>query len=386
MRGAAPIAFYAPMKSPDHPAPSGDRTMARLLMNALRLAGFAPTLASGLRTWDGAGDAAFQRQAKRDSLAEANRLAAAWRDGPASERPRLWFTYHVYYKAPDWIGPRAADALGIPYVVAEASRAGRRARGPWTLGHQGAEAALDRADVIFTVTEADRESLDRGRPERQQVIDFPPFIDLMEWAACGAAFSPLEPGALDSMAKIPRLLAVAMMRAGDKLASYRLLARALAGAEGEPWTLDIVGDGDARGEVEGLFTGLRERVTFHGGIEDRERLAALYRAADLLVWPAVNEAYGMVFLEAQAFGCPVLAGAYGGVASVVRDGETGVLAAPGDASAFADALSSLIRDAARRRELGEAARRFVATERDIAQAASRLRETLMPVMAETVPP
>src|SRR5215204_4045421 len=330
------------MKAPDHPAPSGDRTMARLLLKALVKAGFRPELASALRSWDRAGDAAFQDEVRRSSSAEADRLVARWTNAPSGDRPRLWFTYHLYYKAPDWIGPRAADALGIPYVVAEASRAGRRARGPWTLGHQGAEAALDRADVIFTVTEADRESLDRGRPERQQVIDFPPFIDLMGWAACGAAFSPLEPGALDSMAKIPRLLAVAMMRAGDKLASYRLLARALAGAEGEPWTLDIVGDGDARGEVEGLFTGLRERVTFHGGIEDRERLAALYRAADLLVWPAVNEAYGMVFLEAQAFGCPVLAGAYGGVRSVVQDGSTGVLTAPGDTPAFVEALRALI--------------------------------------------
>ena len=63
-----------------------------------------------------------------------------------TSRPRLWFTYHVYYKAPDWIGPRVARGLGIPYVVAEGSRAAKRAQGPWALGHAGAEAALDRAD------------------------------------------------------------------------------------------------------------------------------------------------------------------------------------------------------------------------------------------------
>jgi glycosyltransferase involved in cell wall biosynthesis len=382
MRGAVPVAFYAPMKSPDHPAPSGDRAMARLLMRALRQAGFAPGLASELRTWNGAGDAEFQARARRDSLAEADRLVARWRAGPADERPRLWFTYHVYYKAPDWLGPRAADALGIPYAVAEASRAGKRAGGPWTLAHEGAEAALDRADVIFAVTEADRESLDRGRPARQQIVDLPPFIDPAEWALPEPLSSALAVRPAGSNDRAARLLAVGMMRQGDKLASYRLLAEALARVSEEPWSLDIIGNGDARGEVEALFAGFGERIRFRGRVDERAALAALYRAADLFVWPAVNEAYGMVFLEAQVFGCPVLAGAYGGVASVVRDGATGVLTAPGDAPAFADALRSLIRDPGRRRELGEAGRRFVTTERGIAQAASRLKRALSSLMAE----
>jgi glycosyltransferase involved in cell wall biosynthesis len=382
MRGATPIAFYAPLKSPGHAVPSGDRTMARLLMRALRQAGFAPALASDLRTWDGAGDAGFQQQVRRESLAQVDRLVGQWRAGPASERPRLWFTYHVYYKAPDWLGPRVADALGIPYVVAEASRAGKRAGGPWALGHEGAEAALDRADIIFAMTEADRESLDRARPERQRIIDLPPFIDLAEWGFPDPPSGAFVASAAGSNDQAARLLTVGMMREGDKLASYRLLAEALAAVSEEPWALDIVGDGHARGEVENLFAGFRERVRFHGRIEEQASLAALYRAADLFVWPAVNEAYGMVFLEAQAFGCPVLAGAYGGVASVVRDGRTGVLTAPGDATAFADVLYLLIRDPGRRRELGQAGRRFVATEWGIAQAASRLKGALLSLMAE----
>jgi glycosyltransferase involved in cell wall biosynthesis len=380
VRDAVPIAFYAPMKSPDHPAPSGDRTMARLLFKALRQAGFAPALASDLRTWDGVGDPAFQERTKRSSLAEGDRLLAQWRAKPASGRPRLWFTYHVYYKAPDWIGPYVAETLDIPYVVAEASRAGKRARGAWALGHQGAEAALDRADVIFAITDADRESLERARSGRQQVVDLPPFIDLDEWA----------PSAVSTTARgqtsIIRLLAVGMMREGDKLASYRFLAEAMARVADEPWTLDMVGDGEARTHVERLFARLGGRVAFHGSIDDRVWLAGLYQRADLVVWPAVNEAYGMVFLEAQAFGCPVLAGAYGGVASVVRGGETGLLTAPGDIEGFANALRALLRDPARRRELGERARRFVAAERGIDQAAGRLRRALMPLLAEAVPP
>jgi glycosyltransferase involved in cell wall biosynthesis len=374
MREGAPIAFYAPMKSPEHPAPSGDRTMARLLFKALERAGFAPRLASELRSWDRVGEPQFQRQAQREGLAEADRLIAQWRSAPTRERPRLWFTYHLYYKAPDWIGPRVADALGIPYVVAEASRAGKRAAGAWALGHAAAEAALDRAEIVFVMTEADRESLELRRPAGQRLASLPPFIDLAEWEASAASA-----GARGGEA---RLLTVAMMRTGDKVGSYRLLAASLGRLGDAAWLLDIVGDGEARVEVEALFAPFGGRVTLHGAIEDRTALATLYRAADLLVWPAVNEAYGMAFLEAQAFGCPVLAGAYGGVASVVRDGVTGVLAPPGEAEALANQLRALIGDRTQRRALGQAAARFVHSERTLPQAAERLAKELAPLLAE----
>jgi glycosyltransferase involved in cell wall biosynthesis len=170
-----------------------------------------------------------------------------------------------------------------------------------------------------------------------------------------------------------------MMRPGDKLASYRILAAALDRLRHLPWTLDVVGDGEARDEVARLFSPLAQRVRFHGQIESKADLKALYEAADLLVWPAVNEAYGMVLLEAQALGCAVIAGAYGGVASVVRDGETGMLTRPGDVMAFANALSELLQDRERLRALGASAFRFVRHDRDLDHAALRLRNALAPI-------
>ena len=378
MSEAVPVAFYAPMKAPDHPAPSGDRTMARLLLKALGNAGFRPELASALRSWDRVGDAAFQDDVRRSSSAEADRLVARWTNARAGDRPRLWFTYHLYYKAPDWIGPRVADALRIPYVVAEASRAGKRARGAWAAAHAGAEAALDRADAIFVMTEADREALERHRRNGQRLLELPPFIDLEEWSDPSTA-TPRGAG-------VVRLLTVAMMRHGDKLASYRMLAAALAGLPDGGWTLDVVGDGEARPEVETLFADLAPHVRFHGRVDDRGSLAGFYAAADLFVWPAVNEAYGMAFLEAQALGCPVLASAYGGVASVVRHGETGELTAPGDVLGLAKALARLVGDAPRRRALGQAARQFVRGERGLDRAAERLRAGLLPLLGRPPPP
>jgi len=367
------VAFYAPLKSPDHPSPSGDRTMARLLMKALERGGFKPALASDLRTFEKTGDLASQERIRQDSLAEADRLVRHYGSLPREDRPLLWFTYHVYYKAPDWIGPRVADALGIPYAVAEGSRASKRASGPWALGHEGAEAALDRADAVFVMTAADREALEARKPDRQMLVDLPPFLDAAEWPDAAAA--------CDSTGGDLRLLAVAMMRMGDKLASYRLLAAALQRIPHRSWTLDIVGDGEARGEVEDLFRTFGRRVRFHGQVESRAALRALYAGADLFVWPAVNEAYGMALLEAQLFGCPVVAGAYGGVASVIEDGRTGVLTLPGDAGAFAQAVEALLADAGWRRRCATAARRFVTEERDLDRAAARLHTALAALVA-----
>ena len=366
MSARKPVAFYAPLKSPNHPLPSGDRTMARLLIKTLDRAGFPPQLASELRTLDKAGDRHVQEDLKQRSLAEATRLVAHFQALPQECRPGLWFTYHVYYKAPDWIGPRVSRALNIPYVIAEGSRAGRRAGGPWALGHEGAETALDLANAVFVMTAKDRIALERSRPPHQALIDLLPFIDVEDWP---------EPTSLRGSGE-PRLLTVAMMREGDKLASYRILANALAAIAHRPWSLDIVGDGEARPEIEGLFGPLANRVRFHGRIESRSDLAALYRQADLFVWPAVNEAYGMVLLEAQFFGCPVVAGNFGGVASVVKDGETGLLTVPGNSAAFSDGVAYLLDHPARLRALGTRARHFVSEERNLDQAAKRLREAL----------
>src|SRR5690348_8123687 len=112
------IAFYAPLKPADHPTPSGDRRMAQLFLDALRGAGHAPFVASRLRSYDRAGDRLRQARLARIGQAAAERLLWRW-DREPHAAPELWFTYHLYYKAPDHLGPRVSSALGIPYVVAE---------------------------------------------------------------------------------------------------------------------------------------------------------------------------------------------------------------------------------------------------------------------------
>ncbi|HET7363949.1 MAG TPA: glycosyltransferase family 4 protein [Burkholderiales bacterium] len=368
------IAYYAPLKSPTHGTPSGDRRVAGLLMDALSRAGHRVQLASTFRTYDGDGDAARQRALRAQGEALAAQYADEWRARAAAARPELWFTYHLYYKAPDYLGPAIGEALGIPYVVAEASYAAKRAHGAWALGHEATAAAIRKAALVIAPSRDDIGGL-LQLVEAKRILYLPPFLDPAPYGAARAesarfraelaAERKLDPA-------VPWIAVVAMMRTGDKLASYRVLAAALAQLTNVRYQLLVVGDGPARSEVERLFD---QRASFFGALGQR-RIAGLLGACDLYAWPSVNEAYGMALLEAQAAGVPVVAAATRGVPDIVRDGQTGTLVPYGDEDAFAAAVRELLLDAGRRAALGREAARHVAAERSLVVAAARLQSAL----------
>jgi D-inositol-3-phosphate glycosyltransferase len=86
-----------------------------------------------------------------------------------------------------------------------------------------------------------------------------------------------------------------------------------------------------------------------------EDLAAMYRAADLVAVPSHNESFGLVALEAQACGTPVVAAAVGGLVTAVRDGESGVLVDGHDPQDWARVLDKLLAAPDYRRQLAEGA-------------------------------
>jgi glycosyltransferase involved in cell wall biosynthesis len=345
--------------------------MAALLVDALRLGGHQVTLASRLRSRDGAGDPERQRRLRDLGAGLAGRLLRRIEAAPLAERPEAWLTYHLYYKAPDWIGPAVSQALGIPYLVAEASVAHKRAGGPWDLGHRATLSALEQAATVIALNPADAECLPPGCRLHRLV----PFLDPSPYRAAGAARDDHRGALAESLgldAGRPWLTAVAMMRSGDKLESYLLLARALRRLKTNAWYLIVAGDGPARGAVEAAFDWAVPGQVHFVGETNLADLPALYAASDLLVWPAINEAFGMALLEAQACGLPVVAGLSGGTGEMVRHGETGLLSAAGDLDGFAGNLARLLRDSGLRAEMAMAARAKVGAEHGIAAAARRL--------------
>lgn len=355
---AMPVAFYAPMKPPDHPTPSGDRTIANNLLAALEQAGMAPRLASRLRILDGAGDAAIQDDLAEQASAEVARLVARRADGA-----RLWLTYHSHYKAPDLIGPAVARALKLPYAIVEPSLAPRRRQGPWAAFAAANEGAIAAADRLFWTTARDEPAL-TAAGHAARMTRLRPFLDP------GA-----EPARLGAAARQPlALLTVAMMRAGDKLESYRRLARGLRRLS-QPCNLDIVGDGPQRGEVEALFAPFDRfghTVRFLGAAAAPTVRTAM-ESADLFVWPGVGEGVGLVWLEAQAAGLPVVAEDGPAARDVVH---TGRLAEPGIAEAFAAAVAAAAED---RAALSRTARAAVLADHSLDAAARCLADTLRPL-------
>ena len=373
------IAFYAPLSAPIEGPPSGDRRVAVLLPQALRLAGHAVDPVSTFRSFDRAGDPARQQCLRDQGLGIASALLERWRVAPASDRPQLWFTYHLYYKAPDWLGPVVSRELDIPYVIAEPSHAAKRATGPWALGHHACENAIRQASLLLCPSHDDMPALSSLLGGSARVVHLPPFLDttVLRLERGAREIHRTRLAAAHGIDPRPAwLLAVGMMRPGDKLASYRALAQALALLVDRPWFLLVAGDGPMRAEVTRAFADTVPGRTAFLGELGQAALAEVYAACDLLVWPAVNEAYGMALLEAQAAGLPVVAGKVRGVPDVVRDGATGLLAPGGDHAALAACVQALLDSPARRSAMGRAAAQFVAGERSLQVAAQQLAQHL----------
>ncbi|HTN96312.1 MAG TPA: glycosyltransferase family 4 protein, partial [Nordella sp.] len=299
--------------------------MARLLMRALQLAGFEVSVASELRAFTPDPDPQAFAPVMAAGKAEKARLREAWRNGP---KPNLWFTYHIYYKAPDLLGPDLARHLDIPYVTAEASYAPKRDRQGWADRQALIRDAIGLARLNLCFTERDRAGLEKAVPGARFAA-LAPFIDTQAYAD---GFATAPPG---------RLMTVAMMRKGDKFASFTMLAQALENLLDLPWRLTVIGDGPARAETVALFAGIpSERLDWRGEIAPAAVPEAL-RQGGIYAWPGTGEAYGIAYLEAQAAGLPVVAQSTAGVPAVVRHDETGILTPEGNVESYAAAIRAL---------------------------------------------
>ena len=277
------------------------------------------------------------------------------------------------------VGPAVTRELGWPYLVIEPSLAAKREHGPWAIGHAGARAAIAAADMVLALTPEDADGLVGVVREPAEIQLFPPFVEAAPFRAAAARREDHRNQLARDLGldgATPWLLTVAMMRSDVKRLSYFALADALERLLDRPWTLIVVGDGDARSEIEARFAAMgRDRVRWIGMLAEPD-LPPIYASADLFVWPAFREAYGIVLLEAQAAGLPVVACREGGVAEIVTSGSTGLLVAGRSPDDFAGAVATLLADPDLRQRLGSAASSRVAERHDVPAAAARLARAL----------
>lgn len=120
----------------------------------------------------------------------------------------------------------------------------------------------------------------------------------------------------------------------------------------------MVGDGSLRKDLENKISalGLKDKFVVTGWRDDVRRMLS---ACDILVLPSLNEAVGIVLIEAQAEGVPVVASNVGGIPEIIKDRETGLLVRPADPEELARAVNSLLADDKKRSEMALAGRNWV---------------------------
>ena len=243
-------------------------------------------------------------------------------------------------------------------------------------------ALLERASLVVCTSSAYRETSVALEPFIEKCVVVPLGLDLRRLSAAQSA--PED-------AAVPWRLGAFRLLAIGRLTYYKgfdTLIKAVA--QCPDVELRIVGGGADHDVLNQLIRALnvQDRVFLEGELLDSECNNRL-RSAELFCIPSRErtEAFGLVALEAMAHRLPVLASALigSGLTSVVRQGETGRLAAVDDVGAWAEAITELQKNAAKRRLLGDAGCARLHANFAIGAVEARLRATINSTLAPDAP-
>ena len=290
----------------------------------------------------------------------------------AAETPGYYDVVHAHYWLSGQVGALARDRWGVPLVQSMHTLAkvkndgladGDRPEPDTRL--VGEQQVVDAADVLVANTDHEARDLVRhygADPERVRVVH--PGVDL-------DLFRPLPHDQVRPALGLPPDAAVVLFAGRlQPLKAPDVLLHAIAhlverdpelGAPGR-LVVPVIGgpSGSGLDKPEALIQlarrlGISDQVRFLPPVPQAE-LAGWYAASSVVCVPSYNESFGLVAVEAQACGTPVLAAAVGGLTTAIEDGGGGVLLDGHDPAQWADTLHRLLRDEPERRRMGDAAR------------------------------
>jgi glycosyltransferase involved in cell wall biosynthesis len=155
---------------------------------------------------------------------------------------------------------------------------------------------------------------------------------------------------------------------------------------------EIIGEGPLRGALQDAITaaGLYGIVRLPGALPQEEVVRCLadcdvFALASIVDSKGASDILPTVILEAMAAARPVVSTRLAGIPEMVRDGECGLLVAPGDVAALADALESLLRDPQLRERFGASGRRVVEDKFDVDKNSAKLHQLFEAAAAQRAP-
>lgn len=367
------IAYYMPFKPLGHPTPSGDLIIGTELYTFLERNGHQIQLASSLRCrwlyrtpslwWP------FLRERRRVS----KHLTA--------DRPDIWLSYHSYYKAPDLLGPLCCQRLGIPYALFQGIYSTKRKRALKTYpGFILNRSALTRAQVVFTNKRHDEHNLLRLLP-RERVVYVAPGIVPEQFTIDNEARDTIR-RRLQLQGK-QVIMSAAMFRPGVKTEGLKQVIHSCTRLQSSaaPLHLLIAGEGQCRTELEHYAKKMMpDGVSFLGKIP-RNELQAYYSSADIFAFPGIEEGLGMVYLEAQSCGLPVVAYRDWGASEAVVHGHTGLLSAAAKPDDFTHNIGRLLKEKQLRKQLGNNALHHVRQHHNMQTNYQLVEKTLQQIVA-----
>ncbi|HEY2166295.1 MAG TPA: D-inositol-3-phosphate glycosyltransferase [Jatrophihabitantaceae bacterium] len=344
----------------------------------------------------------FEGLAKHDLPAQLCAFTAGVMRTEAYHEPGWYDVIHSHYWLSGQVGWLARERWGVPLVhsahtlakvknslLAEGDEPEPLAR---VIGEEQVVAEADR--LIASTRDEARELVQMYGADPDRVRTVAPGVDLevfrpgsraearAQLGLPGEKFTMLFVGRIQPL-KAPDLVlrAAALLRRDPGLAA-RLNVVVLGAPSGsvvaEPtWLIRLAHD-----------LGLESGVTFLPPVS-RDTVASYYRAADVTVVPSYNESFGLVALESQACGTPVVAAAVGGLTTAVADGTSGVLVDGHDPEQWAKVLADLVESPRSLRALAAGARAHAARfswERTTDGLLAAYREAIDDIAVNTAPP